>query len=155
MAIAPALAIVGGVISAVGALAAASAQAKAARFNAQVNERNAAIAREQGAEDAKRQQRLNVQRLGKLRAAYGEAGLSFEGDALSVFEDSAVQAELDVRRIKYNAELRAIGFEDQAQLDRMEAKAATTAGILGAASAFTGGLRGAFQTTGTPLLTAA
>lgn len=139
------LGVVGGIISAVGAIAQANAQAAAAKYNQQVNERNAKIAMQQGAAQAESQQRQGAIALGKLRAAYGDAGLAFEGDALTVFQDSATQAELDVRRVRYNAQLRSQGYQDQAVLNKMEAKAATTAGILGAAGAIVGAGRSILQ----------
>lgn len=148
-----ALAVIGGVISAVGSLAAAQAQADAANYNAAVNDRNAKIALEQGEADAARQKRENLINLGRLRASFGGAGLAFEGDAISIYADAVEQTELDVANIRYNAKLRSIGYTDQAQLDRMEAKSASTAGILGAMGAIVGGVRTGMQ--GTSIMQAA
>ena len=139
------LGVIGGVISAVGAITQAQAAANAAEYNQKVNERNAQAALAQGAAEAERVQRTNAQKLGALRAAFGDAGVAFEGSALNIFEDSATEAELDVRRVRYSAQVRSTGFADQAVLDGMEAKAASTAGILGAASAFVGAGRSILQ----------
>lgn len=133
-----AIGIIGGVISAIGAIVQAQAAASAATFNAKINERNARAALEQGAADAKQQQRVNAIKLGQLRAAFGDAGIGFGGDALGVFSDAITQTELDLANVRYSAKLRSIGYEDQAKLDRMEASAASTAGIFGAFSALVG-----------------
>ncbi|MDP2619910.1 MAG: hypothetical protein Q8P46_06990 [Hyphomicrobiales bacterium] len=133
-----ALAIVGGLIQAAGALQSAKAQADAANYNAAVNDRNALAARSQGAAEGDRQRRLNQMNLGRLRAAYGDAGLGFEGDVLTVFEDAETQAELDVATVRYQTSVRVAGYKDQAQLDRMEAKSASSAGVLGAFGAIVG-----------------
>lgn len=139
------LGVVGAVAGAVGAIMQAQSAASAARYNQQVNERNAKIALDQGEADAQRQRRVNAQRLGALQASYGDAGIGFEGDAISVFSDASTQAALDEAQIKYNAKLRSIGYTDQATLDGMQAQAASTAGIFGAFSAITGAGRSILQ----------
>jgi hypothetical protein len=122
-------------ISAVAAISQMQAAKSAANKNAQIAERNAGIAREQAARDAEAQGRTARQKIGAARAAYGAAGVTQEGSPLDVLSMSAANAELDKQNILYRGELRGMGYEDTAELDRQRASAATAQGIGGAASA--------------------
>src|SRR5262245_61027351 len=122
-------------MKAAGSLYEGAAGKAAAEYNAAVATRNAGLARSQAAADMGDKARENRRYLGELRANFGASGLAFEGSALDIFEDQAAEAELEQRRIRYSGELRAIGFTEKAELERMKGKAASTAGILGAISA--------------------
>jgi hypothetical protein len=152
-----ALSIAGAVVQGVGALATAGAKASAARYNAAVNRRNAQIALSEGEAKAADQTRKNEIALGAARAAYGAAGIDFSGDALGVYQDNAAQADYDLAKVHYDAQLRSSGYTDQAHLDDMEASADTTAGVLGAIGAGISGAENVVSIgmTGMPLLKAA
>lgn len=145
--------IAGTAISAVGAISSGRANADAARYNAQIAQQNAGIALQQGEADVIQQGKLNYRRLSGIKAAVGASGLTMEGSPLDVLESSAAEAELDTQNIRYNASLKALGFNTSAGMDRSRAanaereglyRAAATS-ILGGAQAY--GRRG----TGTPL----
>lgn len=148
---AAALSIVGGVISAIGAISAANAQARAAEYNAQVAERNRIAILAQADNEAIDKTRENERRLAVVRAAYGKAGIDLAGSPLDVIQDTAIEQQLDVSRIRYEGELKAIGQQDQATLYRMEASNARTAGSISAVGALFGG----FSNAGVSLLRAA
>ena len=131
-----ALKVVGGVVSAISSMRQAAAQKDAAEFNAAVNRNNAIAARQQAEADAKEQERDKRLRAGANRASLGGSGVSIEGSPLDVLGDIAAEEELDRLKIVHNGELRATGFENNAQLDTMRAK--SQSGIGGAASSILG-----------------
>lgn len=139
-----ALGILGGVVSAVGSLASASAQANAAKFNAQVAKQNRVAVLEQTFTEVEDQRAKNRKMLGAMRAAYGANGLEMNGSPLDVVSDTTTEMEYDVAKTKYIGKMKAVGYANQAKLYEAEAKSAKTAGFIGAAS----GLLGAFQGMG-------
>lgn len=123
----PIIIAAGTILGAVGQVMSMSAQANAAEYDAKLKDRNAKIILNQTSAEMDDQQRENRRRLSAIRAQYGASGLDFSGSALDVFEDSAMEAELDVQRVDYQGKLRALGENDKAQLARMEASATRTA----------------------------
>lgn len=121
-------------VSAVGAVAAASSQAKASRFNEQVANTNAQTAAAQGAEAARRQRILAYQTTSSARANYGASGVSVEGSPEDVLAQSASTGELDAQTVKYNARLKQSGFQNESTLDGMQASSAQSQGYINAAS---------------------
>jgi hypothetical protein len=122
-------------VSAVQAIQAGRAAKKQSEFNAAVADRNAGLARDQAAADADAQRRHSQRVLGGIRAGYGASGITMEGSPLDVLEFSAANAELDRQNILYKGELRAMGYDDTAMLDRMRGDAAQSAGYEKAGSA--------------------
>lgn len=139
-----ALGILGGVVSAVGSLASASAQANAAKFNAAVARDNRLAVLDQTSAEVEDKRKKNRQLLGAMRAAYGANGLEMSGSPLDVVSDTTAEMEYDVAKMRYVGKMKAVGYANQAKLFDMEAKSAKTAGFIGAAS----GLLGAFQGMG-------
>lgn len=136
--IAAALATVAsGVVSAAGAMSAGKAQANAANYEAQLADRNAKIARNQAEAEQEDQRRENIRQRGAIRAAYGASGIEMAGSPLDVLSDTALEQELDVARIGYRGELKAIGEADKAEMARVSASNAKQAGAIGAISAIT------------------
>lgn len=137
MTIAP-LAIAGmtllsGAVSAFGAIQSANAQASAAEYNAKVAERNRKEALRQTDSEVDRERRANRRQLASIRAQYGASGLDASfGAPLDVLEDSATEQERDVAAIERAGQLRAIGYTDEANLQRAEAKNARRAGTISA-----------------------
>lgn len=133
------LGIVGGAIQAVGALQSANATARAAEYNAQVADRNRLIILQQADAEASDKILENKRRMSSIRAQYGAAGIDLAGSPLEVLQDSAIEGALDVSRTRYKGELRAIEQTDNAQLSRMEASNARTAGTISAVGSLFGG----------------
>lgn len=129
-----------------GAYQQGQASSNAAKYQAQVSQRNAGIARQNAALQAKQQDRLNRLRLGTIRANAGAAGgVANEGSALDIIADSAIQGELKRQDIIRAGEIKASGFEAGASLSTFEAGQAATSGRIGAGAAL---LQGASSTAG-------
>lgn len=145
--------LVSGAVSAFGAMQQGEATARAAEYNAQVNDRNAALSRQQSNAEMEDTAREHRRQMGAIRAAYGAAGIGLAGSPLDVIEDTALEQQTDIRRIGYSGELKAIGYEEKAALNRAEASNARTAGAISAVSAGVGGIERAsakFFTPGMP-----
>lgn len=142
-----------GVIGAIGAIQSANAQAAASEYNAKVSERNQVIADQnrkisvrQAEIDAEEKRRETRRTLSSIRAAYGSSGVELAGSPLDVLEDSAFEGEVDAARIEYEGRIRnregaiqMLGLQEQASLDRMNARSARSAGYINAAGAIAGG----------------
>ncbi|MDH3231769.1 MAG: hypothetical protein OEN55_18415 [Alphaproteobacteria bacterium] len=122
---APALAIVGTVVSTAGSIAAGNAQKKAAQ-------QNAAFARMQAEEDARRSRRQSDALLGRQRAVVAASGTTMEGSPLLIVQDAAAEAETEIRHI-----LR--GGAAQAGAYRQAGSAAAQAGFIDAGATLLGG----------------
>ncbi|MDP3939805.1 MAG: hypothetical protein Q8R92_16935 [Deltaproteobacteria bacterium] len=127
--------LAGTALTVISAISQASSARKASEYNAGIAERDAGIAREQAARDADAQKRGTLRAIGAARAAYGASGITVEGSPLDVLESSAAAAELDRQNILYKGELRAMGYQETAALDRARGKAATRQGYMQAGSA--------------------
>lgn len=128
------LLIAGTGLQAFGSLYSGEAAANAAEFNAQRAERDAMLTRRRGVLEQAMLRSTASQILGAMRANIGASGVRMEGSPLDVLEHSAATAKLDQVIAQYNNELQAMGLQEQASLDRMQAKSARVAGAFGAAS---------------------
>jgi hypothetical protein len=128
------LLVAGTAASALGALSSAQSQSAAAKYNAKISENNALAAKQQAAADEDRQRRLSVQAIGAQRAAYGASGVSLEGSPLDILEQSAYNAELDAQTIRWQGEVAAAGYGNQAILDRSKSNSALNTGYAEAGS---------------------
>lgn len=135
------LGIVGGAISALGAIQQGNAQAASAEYNAKVAKRNKSAVLAQTEAEIEDKKTENRRQLGSIRAAYGASGLMLDGSPLDVLEDTAVEQAYDVSKIRYQGAMKAEGYSEQAALFKLEAKSAKTAGWIGAGSAIIGGLQ--------------
>jgi len=149
-----AMSVAGAVIGAVGTLQAGNAASASASYNAQVADRDVAVADQNRksvleqtriAADDKRRDNRRV--LSSIRAQYGASGLSMAGSPLDVLQDTAVEQELDVRRTEYEGRVRGregalqmLGLQEEGVLSRMEAKNARRAGRVGAVGSLASGV---------------
>ena len=141
--LADAFTVVGAVTGAAGALSTGQAQYDMSEYNAAVDA-NQAIASQQAAEFEETQHRAKLTRLlSSQKAAAGASGIDPNtGSPLSVMADTAEQGELDALAIRYGGQVGAYRANSQAELDKMQGKAARTAGYYGAgASLLTGASR--------------
>lgn len=122
---APATIIVSSVIGAAGSISAGNAQEQAAS-------QNAALARLEAAENARRARRDTSALMGRQRAVTAFQGTTEEGSPLLIFEDTAREAEIEVRHILAGGSARARAFEQQGS-------AAQVAGLFDAGSTILGG----------------
>lgn len=143
------LTLAGTVVQANGATAVAGAQSRAANYNAQIAQQNSVIAGQQGVAAVEALRRDQARALGRMKALYGASGVDPEtGSPMEVLADSARSAELDVLTTQYNYDLKAAGYQDQANLDRMNAVNARAAGAINATSAVLRGASSYFNTSG-------
>jgi len=139
----------GAVAGVVGTLASASAQSAAAQSAADQNERNAIIAqrnaedsRQRGVAQEQEQQLRTRARVGMQKNVLSERNIALNtGSALDILGDTAMFGKLDALTTRGNFEREAISYEGQqmnfnaqAEMDRMEARNAMTAGGISAFS---------------------
>lgn len=136
------LEIIGALVSAVGAVAGAQAQASQMKYNAEVAEINAKTARQQGQYEADRiedeyQRKQATQRVQALKSGvdpgYGSASIIID-------QETPRNSWLDQQTSIWNRETQAVGFENKAKDLRAQASATKTAGFLSAGSSIIGGL---------------
>jgi len=113
----------------VGGVSQSRAEARAARFNAMIADRNAVITRQQSKEQEMRFRRTSTRRRGARSAARGASGITATGSALEAMADAAAEEELDALTIRYQGETQARSLEMQAQQYRQQAKASKFLGI--------------------------
>lgn len=146
MAAATAMMVVSAAITAYSAVRAGQAQSQAAKYNQQIATQNATIAQQQGAAQATALHRKQVQQIGAAQAAFGASGVSSDsGSVADVLGDSIRQGTLDQLTAKYNAQVGAAGFQDNASLDQMNASNAMTSSYLSAAGAAANGAGQAYK----------
>ncbi len=113
------------ITAAIGAVGAAQqgAQARAtADYNARQQEVSAMVARDQANSREEAQRREARKLLGRSRAAVSQSGVGFGGSSQDVYQQSALDAELDALNIRYQGELEARGLLEQAKIERMEGR---------------------------------
>jgi hypothetical protein len=130
--------------------ASAEYQAKIARDNANIAMNNAAMERQAGLEEARRQRIATLQMIGKQKTSLAANGVDVAyGTSLDIIEDTSMMGELDAMMIEYDAEKKARNYEIQANnfqndaiLGDFQARNARTAGTINAIS---GGLKAVGQ----------
>lgn len=155
-----ALMIGGGLLSGAGQIASASAQSKAARYNAEVQRQNAMLAERQaknvldaGMREEQKQKAMTAQLMAKQQVAQAANGVDVSfGTPLDLMVDTAKQGAIDALTIRTNAyrnyddvRNQAVASRNQAALYDMEAKNSRTAGILGAFGSMASSFGGAYS----------
>jgi hypothetical protein len=139
---------IGSVVGAVGSIASGNAAKRAGDYNAQVGQINANAAVADAAENARRQRRLNAKAAGTIR--------NKEGYSMDVLEDNVREGELMALDLIHQGDVKAAGLRSGAALDRMQGKAAQTAGYVGAASKLMSmdlsGVNGSSPSSGSPMV---
>lgn len=130
---APAIAIVGSVVGAAGSIAAGNAQKEAAQ-------QNAALARMQAQEDARRSRRQSDALMGRQRAVVAASGTTIAGSPLLIVQDSAAEAETEIRHILQGGTARASAYQQAGS-------AAAQAGLIDAGSTLLSGVGRALNVT--------
>lgn len=122
-------------LSAAGALSQARSQRDAAKYNAAVQEQQAKITLNQGAEKATEVARRTQQRTAAARAGFLQSGMELSGSAGDVLSAMETQGALDELTALYDSQVTAQGLYSNAALERSAAGSATTAGWLNAGNA--------------------
>jgi len=148
-----ALAVIGTAFTAIGQIRQANAQASAQRYNAGLKQREVAIAeanadltRQQTNENERRHRTLARKKLGSLRANLGASGVTIDGSALDVLEESAANAELDALTIRHEGKLKELSQRNQgltsradSELLKSSASSTETSGYMSAAGTLLSG----------------
>lgn len=126
------LALLASGTAAVGSLVGGFAQAAADRRDAAIADQNADIAEDQARarQDMIRREARKLK--GAQRAAAGAAGITLDGSAFDVMEDSAIEAELDALTAGYEGKLEARAYRSAAAAKRYSARSALFEGVTGA-----------------------
>jgi hypothetical protein len=113
---------------------------RAAKYNAKVAMHAAWDERKRSEQEVQDRYRQRSILQGQQRAAVGGSGIAIESSTVGgVLESTAMLAELDVLRIKSNAERKAWGLETKAEQSLYEGRAAQRSGQLqGAGSLLSG-----------------
>lgn len=120
---------VAAIVSVIGAVSNADSQRRVAHTNADNARAAAAIGIDQGNAQAAIQARQSRAQLDAARAQYGASGADENaGSPLDVLQSSAANASLDNSTIKYNARVKAFGYDSEANSYDMQGRAATTRG---------------------------
>lgn len=120
-AIGSAVDLAGAAVAANGSIEQARANAEIAKYNATVADQNADQVTAMGAENARRSLVNSSKMVAAGKAAYGAAGVS-GGSVQDVLRAGAAKGELDALTIKYNAEVKANAYRNEANLDRYKAE---------------------------------
>lgn len=146
---------IGGAAGAYGSYMQGQATAGAAKYNAAISKEQAALSEQKatmagqaGEQQAAMQEQKTRATVGAIKAAQAGSGLEVDvGSAPDVRASAAELGQLDALTIRSNAAKEAYGYRTQAvsekaqsALDEFEAKSASEAGTIGAASTFLGGL---------------
>ena len=141
--------VVSTAVSAIGAIRSGQQAAAAGEFNAQLAERNAAIARERAFSSAARLRRQQRRDIGGATAGFLASGIQLTGGPLDFLADLAAEQELEARLVEAGGLIEASGLTAQASISRFEGEAARTAGFLSGAGTILGGAAEAFSATPT------
>ena len=133
------LPLVGGVLSGLGSLAASRAQADAYEAQADLYENQAEMEAERGRYEADRITRQARMLAGRQVANYAASGIKPTGSAAAVIDDTAAEAALDIRAIRYGSEARAQNLMTNAQYQKQNAAAVRQGAIFGFLSPVIGG----------------
>lgn len=143
------------VIGAYGAVRAGQAQSAQAKYMGRVAQQNADAANQQGLAAQAAQRKDAMRKLGLMQANYGASGVDQStGSPLDVFSDAVGQSTLDNLNVKYNYQLKALGYQNSAGLDSAASSDASTSGYLSAAGSLLGGAGKTYDRykgTGTPV----
>lgn len=146
-AISTAVSVMGAMQQANAAEASARAQAQQQEYNATVARNNAKVAADQ-ANAAEEQQRRRFNALqGQAIAGIAQSGTGFDGSNLDLLKQNEINNELDALTIRYEGQNKAAGLIAQAdqdmygaQVSRMNASTARTAGYFNAGSNLLSGM---------------
>lgn len=130
---------VGTAVTAAGQISAGQNQAAIAERNAQIARREAQYREQVAAQEEARLREDRDRLLGKQRAAIGGSGIDFTGSPLLALEETARNAELDALTIRYGGAAEAARLRTQAQTDRAQASAYTSASYINAGATILGG----------------
>lgn len=112
----------GGVVEGMGYMKSAKAEQQLGEYNAQILEDKIKTQQQSQILLESQKKRILKSRVGSQVAGYAKSGLRFTGSVLNVVQDSLENAYLDMAIDKYNSDVTAIGYQNQANVTRYEAQ---------------------------------
>lgn len=134
--------LVGSGVTAYSAYTSGKAQAAAASAQAEQANANAEAALEEGRVAEAQQRRKVAQTLGTQRAALAANGAELgdmDSSAQNILGDTAQWGDYDARLTRYNSEMKAWSYKNQANAYSASASQYTTAGAIGAGASLLSG----------------
>lgn len=122
------------VAAAVGTAVSAISASQAANYNAELAEMQAVYATDVAAAEETRVRRVSDYQMGKLRARAGASGRAMSGSVLDVLHESAINYEMDALNARYEGEVQAIGYRNEARMQKFKAKTELLKGVVSLAS---------------------
>ncbi len=133
--------VIGTAISAAGSVASGIQQSRMAEYNAEAMRRNAQAAIASGRWEMAKTQEKGESLGATQRTAYAASGVDIsEGSPLTVMADTAAKVERDILAEKYQSQVKAYGFESQANLMDYYGDSAFWSGLIGAGGTLLTGL---------------
>lgn len=131
----------GSVLGIYGSLEQSDATANSLDNQAKMQRQNAALAVEKGKQDALRLALFGDRTTGSIKANYSASGIASDsGTVAAVLQSSGQNMELDKLNVIHGADVRALNYNNQANLDEFGAKQALQGGYFDAMSkVFMGG----------------
>lgn len=136
------MSVASGVLGAIGAMQSAAAQKAAADYNARVMEQQAEAERDRAGAVASDFRRRNSFQVATARAERAASGIQFAGTPIMVDTDMVQEIELGASRAAHEGEMRANRLKNEAELSRMQGRAAKTAGSINAGRSILSMFRG-------------
>lgn len=134
------------ILAAAGALQQGASAAQASRFNAQATKNEQTLSVDMGAAAEGMQRRSSREALGRQAAAFGGAGVGYEGSSETALDQSAVNQELDALNTRYKGTITGYGYGVRSTLDRQAANDEMAQGGMLAGNALLKGLSNSYST---------
>jgi len=149
MGLATAVSIIGTAVGAVGSIAQGQQQQEWANYNAAIAQQQAQTAKATAEWEATQKRKETERLLGKQRALYGVAGVTYEGSPLELMAETAAEGELDALMLERTGKIREQKYMSEAELTKMKGQQAATAGYFGAGTTLLTGASKLYKATGT------
>jgi hypothetical protein len=140
--------VAGGALQTKGILDEAQMQHNVGKYNAEIDRQNAQLAIMQSREDERKQRVYGRKALGDIRSGYAASGITMEGSAMDILEESAANAELDALSIRHGGYAKATAYRSQAQMAEYQGAEAMRAGRTKAAATILSTAGKAYGSTG-------
>jgi len=126
------LGVIGTTLAVSRQIAAGQQQAQVFEFNAAISEERAKLARQAGEVRVERLRRERRRFTARQTASFAKAGVRLTGSPLQVIADTAAELELDILLENFNTNIQIQSARTDADLDRIRARQARTAGFINA-----------------------
>jgi len=136
----------GDFIGAAGSFVEAETALRASKYNAALARQNAIWERQSSQEEARLANVQGRKVLGEMKASYGISGVTLEGSAFDVLQESALAAKQDEYNIRTQGERRAMSIEQGAIVEEYQGKAAHTLGNIRGYAGVAKGAENAYTT---------